>query len=106
MTLGEILSKAAINTLMGMGTVFAVLILISCIIALFRFIPGAQDKLQKKEQIEPIVQSQSTESAVADDVQLVAVIMAAILASKGVGQDALDDAENSPYIVRSIKRKG
>ena len=101
MTLGEILSKAAINTLMGMGTVFAVLILISCIIALFRFIPGAQDKLQKKEQIEPIVQSQSTESAIADDVQLVA-----ILASKGVGQDALDDAENSPYIVRSIKRKG
>ena len=38
-TLGEKLEKAALNTLMGMGTVFCVLILISLIIYCFRFIP-------------------------------------------------------------------
>ena len=37
-TLGEKLEKAALNTLMGMGTVFCVLILISLIIYCFKFI--------------------------------------------------------------------
>ena len=39
MTFGEILSKAAVNTLLGMGTVFFMLILIIAVISLFRFIP-------------------------------------------------------------------
>ena len=52
-TLGEKLEKAALNTLMGMGTVFCVLILISLIIYCFKFISkvGARrKKLQKQKQ--------------------------------------------------------
>ena len=39
MTFGEILSRAAVNTCLGMGTVFVMLILISAIIFLFKYIP-------------------------------------------------------------------
>ena len=50
MTIAEIFSKAGMNTLLGMGTVFVMLILISCIISLFRFIPepGASKKQKEK----------------------------------------------------------
>lgn len=41
MTLTEIFAKAGLNTLLGMGTVFAMLIFISCVISLFRFLPEA-----------------------------------------------------------------
>ena len=41
MTFGEILSRAAVNTCLGMGTVFVMLILISAIIFLFKYIPKA-----------------------------------------------------------------
>ena len=37
MTFGEILSRAAVNTCLGMGTVFVMLILISAIIFLFKY---------------------------------------------------------------------
>ena len=50
-TLGEKLEKAALNTLMGMGTVFCVLVLISLIIYCFKFISkvgcSERRKLQK-----------------------------------------------------------
>ena len=45
-SLGEILAKAGMNTLLGMGTVFAVLILISLIIYCFNFIPNIQAKFE------------------------------------------------------------
>lgn len=43
-TLGEKMGKAGMNTLMGMGTVFVILILISIIIYAFRIIPYLQNK--------------------------------------------------------------
>ena len=45
-SLGEKMSKAGMNTLMGMGTVFAVLILISLVISCFKIFPylGKQEK--------------------------------------------------------------
>ena len=49
-SLGEILAKAGMNTLLGMGTVFAVLILISLIIYCFNFIPNIQAKFGKKKE--------------------------------------------------------
>lgn len=61
MGLGEILSKAALNTCLGMGTVFLMLLFISCVISLLRFIP---DKKEKR----------------ADDDETVAVIAAALQA--------------------------
>jgi hypothetical protein len=45
-TIGEIASKAIINTLLGMGTVFAMLLLICFVIYLFKYIPGASEKGQ------------------------------------------------------------
>ena len=39
-TLGENMTKAALNTLMGMGTVFLVLIFISLLISCFKYIPS------------------------------------------------------------------
>jgi len=47
---GEILKKAGLNTLIGMGTVFCVLILISLLISTFRFIPAIQQKFTKKTE--------------------------------------------------------
>ena len=45
----EILKKAGLNTILGMGTVFVVLIFISFIISLFRFIPELEKKLRTKK---------------------------------------------------------
>ena len=48
----EILKKAGLNTILGMGTVFVVLIFISFIISLFRFIPELEKK-NKNKTAEP-----------------------------------------------------
>lgn len=101
-TLGEKMSKAGMNTLMGMGTVFIVLILISLIIYCFRIIPYLQNR--KKEQ--PALAAGNVqlpdapvyeENVLQDDLELVAVISAAIAAATG---SATDD-----FVVRSIKRR-
>jgi sodium pump decarboxylase gamma subunit len=100
--LSEILQKAALNTVLGMGTVFVVLIFISFIISLFRFIPMLEAALSKKKtpvQIEA-KQVPSTEVMVeneVDDGELVAVIAAAIAMSEGTSTD--------DFVVRSIKRR-
>ena len=49
----EILKKAGLNTILGMGTVFVVLIFISFIISLFRFIPELEKKFKNKKPAEP-----------------------------------------------------
>lgn len=106
LTMGEIFKKAALNTLMGMGTVFMVLILIAFIISLFKYIPKIQEMFAKKNKAEVLEESAVIEPAeqeeeLVDDTELVAVIMAAIYASmeqegKAVSKDGL--------IVRSIRR--
>ena len=42
-SMGELMLNAALNTLMGMGTVFIILILISLLIGCFKFIPQIQE---------------------------------------------------------------
>lgn len=103
-TLGEKMSKAAMNTLMGMGTVFVVLILISLIIYAFKLIPVIQDLFsgKKKQEIETedaVVSQieQREEQQLTDDLELVAVISAAIAASTGTSVDS--------FVVRSIHRR-
>lgn len=104
-TFSEMMTRAALNTLMGMGTVFVVLVLISFLISSFSLIPKIQEKLTKK----PEVKEDSTEKAVTqiiaqeeadetDDLELVAVIAAAIAAYEG-------SASADGYVVRSIKRR-
>ena len=103
-TLGEKMSKAGLNTLMGMGTVFVVLILISLIIYCFRFISVIQDKIANRKSgtakaeddvVDQI--SQREEQQLTDDLELVAVISAAIAASEGTSTDG--------FVVRSIHRR-
>ncbi len=102
-TLGEKMEKAALNTLMGMGTVFVVLILISLIIYCFRFISDFENRGKKKAQETapapaptpvPVVEE---EAVVEDDLELIAVISAAIAASEGTSTDS--------FVVRSIHRR-
>ncbi|MFI3213666.1 MAG: OadG family protein [Eubacteriales bacterium] len=101
---GEQMQKAGLNTLMGMGTVFTVLILISIVIAGFGYIPKVLETFSKKEVKEtsaapvasaPVVEA--VEEDLADDLELVAVIAAAIAASEGA-------ASAEGYQVRSIRR--
>ena len=101
-TLGEKMEKAALNTLMGMGTVFAVLILISIIIYCFRFIGDIQNIGKKKKAEASAPQSPQApqvakEAPLTDDVELIAVISAAIAASEGTSTDS--------FVVRSIHRR-
>ena len=104
-TFGEKMEKAGLNTLLGMGTVFIVLILISIIISLFNFIPKIQAAFNKdKSDVKAvavdntIAQIVEKEEEQADDLELVAVITAAIAACGTSG--SADD-----FVVRSIVRR-
>ena len=100
--LKEILTKAGLNTLLGMGTVFVVLIFISFIISLFKYIPAIEAKFKKKTPETPAPAAVHAElpdetEVVSDDSELVAAIAAAIAAYEGTSTDG--------FVVRSIKRR-
>lgn len=105
-TLGENMEQAAMNMLMGMGTVFLVLIFISFLISCFKYINRFEEKMKnrgKKEEPAPLPAAepepavvQAEEENLADDLELVAVITAAIAASTGTSPSGL--------VVRSIRR--
>lgn len=101
---GEILEKAGLNTILGMGTVFVVLIFISLIISLFRFIPKLQKAFSRKPEEADVTpaSADSIPAAVelveeADDTELIAVISAAVAAAEGTTTDG--------FVVRSIRRR-
>ena len=106
--MGELMGVAALNTLIGMGTVFGVLILISLIISCFKFINKAQDNAAKKKA--PAQEPSGVDNALAqiveqeaaadetDDLELVAVIAAAIASSEGA-------VTTDGFVVRSIRRR-
>ncbi len=89
-SMGELMLNAALNTLMGMGTVFIILILISLLIGCFKFIPQIQEKFSKKNKqpaaapaAAPVVAAPVEEEEETSDEELIAVIAAAIAASEG-----------------------
>lgn len=102
-SLGEKMSKAGMNTLMGMGTVFIVLILISLIIYCFRIVPYLQNRKKEQTALAAAENAQLPdapvyeENALQDDLELVAVISAAIAAATGSSTD--------DFVVRSIRRR-
>ena len=104
--LGEAMARAGLNTLIGMGTVFVVLILISMIINGFAVIPKLQKAFSKKadegqsvkENAAPVVQAEEPAVDETDDLELVAVIAAAIAASEGA-------TSTDGFVVRSIIRR-
>ena len=111
--LGEILSKAGLNTLLGMGTVFAVLIFLAFLISLLKYtdkILGlgnkviavvkncakSQNEVDSKEVVEDKENIEDKQD-LSDDLELVAVITAAIAAQEGTSTDG--------FVVRSIRRR-
>lgn len=101
-SMGEVLTKAGLNTLLGMGTVFVVLIFLAFLISLMKYIPVVMDMFTKKEK--DVVKAESVnneavmaETEVSDDLELIAVITAAIVAQEGTSTDG--------FVVRSIRRR-
>ncbi len=103
-TLKEKMVKAGLNTLMGMGTVFIVLIFISFLISGFKTINTFEARMKEKGNAAapapvpaPAVSEAAEEAEdLTDDLELVAVITAAIAASTGSSPSGL--------VVRSIRR--
>lgn len=122
LSLGEILQKAGLNTLLGMGVVFVVLILISLLIYCMRFIPamlgtpaGKQKPVTqaagkaapadgpttvrlKEEKQTGTVPAAAVPAKKEEDLALIAVITAAIAAEANVPADGI--------VIRSIRRSG
>ena len=104
-SMGEKMKQAAMNTMLGMGTVFCVLIFISAIISLFKFIPSIIDSFGKNKKSEENIETATepktsvpvVEQPVSDDAELIAVIAAAIAASENTTTDG--------FVVRSIRKR-
>ena len=104
---GEILQKAGLNTVLGMGTVFVVLIFLSFVIWLLKFIPVLEKKFRKHSEaagrpetdgeLPGGIQEEAAEVDLTDDMELTAVIAAAVAAAEGTSADG--------FIVRSIRRR-
>ena len=97
------MGKAGLNTVLGIGIVFAALILISCLISCLKFVnkigTKAEAPAQPVKSPEPVAEVE--EEDVTDDLEIVAVITAAITAyeeANGVYVPA------DGLVVRSIKR--
>lgn len=110
---GEVLKGALVNTLIGLGVVFAVLILFTIIIGLFKYISpegrAYKEKIESLESNNGAVTNGSgasvdnemiaaiTAAVVTDETQLVAAITAAICAYEGVSSDS--------FVVKTIKKR-
>ena len=94
---GSNMGKAGLNTLLGMGTVFIMLILISFIISAFKLFGNIGKKKTVEAPKAAEVVAAVEEEELSDDTELVAVIMAAISAYEGNGS-------TDGFVVRSIKR--
>ena len=100
------MQRAGMNTLMGIGIVFLMLLFLSFVIGLFKYIEKFQNDGKKKAAEEApkaeeapapaIAQSEAADEDFADDLELVAVISAAIAAYENTSGDS--------FVVRSIKK--
>ncbi len=100
-SLGDKMAKAGLNTVLSMAIVFAVLIFIAIIIAQFKHIGNFQNGAKKEEvKAEPVVESAPVveEENLVDDLELVAVITAAIAA-------ASETESADGLVIRSIIRR-
>ena len=101
---GELIAKAGLNTVIGMGTVFLVLIFISLIISCFGLFGKVNTKKTVETQsaasvakVDPVVEQIAQKEELAGDAELVAVIAAAIAAYEGSGS-------TDGFVVRSIRK--
>ena len=100
--------KAGMNTVIGLGTVFVVLLFLTFIISQIHWIPDllGGKKKEKEEATSAVVKETPAPAPAAaveipeeaDDLELIAVISAAIAASEQAPADG--------FVVRSIRRRG
>lgn len=103
-TVGGNLKGAGINTLMGVGTVFVVLLFLVFVISLFKFVGRAESESKTEspgeipaaKPVRPAPAPAAKEEDLTDDLELVAVITAAIAASQNTSADG--------FVVRSIRK--
>lgn len=105
-TMGKMMQRAALNTVMGIGIVFLTLLFLSWLIGKMHIIPDMIEKRTKKDAPAPapaaaapaaaVVPAAEEEEDLTDDLELVAVITAAIAASETTSGDG--------FVVRSIRK--
>ncbi|MCD8022687.1 MAG: OadG family protein [Lachnospiraceae bacterium] len=112
-TLGVMLQKAAMNTLMGVCIVFLMLAFLSFLISKIHYIPEAIEARSKKNEPSPAPKPAApapapaaapvveAEVAPEDDLELIAVITAAIAAAR---EEDTTVNTGDAYVVRSIKK--
>ena len=102
-SIGDLMTMAGQNTILGVGTVFIVLIILWGVISCFKIVPYLNDRKAKKNAgtkssvdnaVAQIIGNEETQ----DDTELIAVIAAAIAASEGA-------ASSDGYVVRSVRRR-
>ena len=114
--MAEKLINAGLNTLIGLTIVFGVLILISFIISLFKYIPKIQSafearkarkaekkasksgKTEKSESVDKTIEQIVKKEEMSNDLELVAVITVAICAATNLSSDS--------FVVRSVRKVG
>lgn len=102
-SMSEKLENAGLNTLLGMGMAFAILIFISLIISLFPLLFGgskkkkASDKEIAQKAMDNTISQIAEQEDLSSDAELVAVIAAAIAAYEG-------SAGTDGFRVRSIRK--
>lgn len=101
-SLAVLMQRAAMNTVMGIGIVFLMLLFLSVVIGLFKYMSAIEKRAEKKpepaaadDDVPTVVLAEKDEE-LADDTELVAVIAAAIA--------AYEDAPADGFVVRSIKK--
>lgn len=104
-TLGETMKDAGLNTLIGITTVVVILTFLSLIISLFKHVSKFEAFLEKRKnrknnnaanKKDVVVEKVDEAEEYVDDLELVAVITAAVAASQGTSSDG--------FVVRTIKR--
>ena len=99
---GRKMQEAGMNTIMGIGIVFIVLLFLSFLISQFKHIAKLEEAAKKKAAPAPAPAAPAPAPAAPvveetiDDTELIAVIAAAIAAAEGTSPDG--------FVVRSIKK--
>lgn len=111
----ERIEKALLNTIMGITIVFLVLIAISLIISLFKYIAKAENRVANNQSdikttasetavnVPDIIETTQDAAELSDDSELVAVITAAIYAYEASQGNLYVPADG--LVVRSIRKK-
>lgn len=100
----EMLIAAGTDTILGMGIVFLILMLISFVIYLFKFL---SDKEKYAEPVSTRICSADNDK-VSSDIKndITVVISAAIAAFEKDNEKSENDLNPNEYIVRTVRKRG